>query len=236
MNEGKTKGRGRALAVGAVLTISGLALGLLLSVVTVILLELASLGLESDPGILTLLVAGQLGFLFVAYLYLRRSVVSVNLSFDLDADDVKLALKGVVAALVIATVGMGTMALLGIMPESAIEDQAASLGFLVAFAVISTFLVAPIEEYLFRGAVQGRLRLSFGPWGAIIGSSAFFASVHVFNFVGPPITVIAGTLMIGLLGMVEGYLYERTGKLWVPIIAHAAYNLILIVVSIISIL
>lgn len=52
-------------------------------------------------------------------------------------------------------------------------------------AVVLGAVVAPIEELLFRGAIQGRLRRAFGPTGAIVGASARFACVHVLNFTGP---------------------------------------------------
>jgi membrane protease YdiL (CAAX protease family) len=52
-------------------------------------------------------------------------------------------------------------------------------------------------------------------WAAVLTSSAIFAAVHVEPAFLAPLFVLA-------LGL--GYVYERTGNLWVTITAHAIFN------------
>jgi membrane protease YdiL (CAAX protease family) len=102
-------------------------------------------------------------------------------------------------------------------------------------------VVAPIaEEVFFRGIVQTTLiQFSWGllipqlmrpaaaysiprdyrpsplhRWGAIVITSAAFASLHQWD--QAPI--------IFVLSLVLGYVYERTGNLWAPIVLHVAFN------------
>lgn len=102
---------------------------------------------------------------------------------------------------------------------------------LLWLAVLSILVVAPAEEYLFRGVVQGRLRNSFGPAGAILAASLLFGSLHFGNWVGSPGTLVGWGLLIAAVGVVMGVLYELTGNLAVPIVAHGAYNFVLFTVG-----
>jgi membrane protease YdiL (CAAX protease family) len=52
-------------------------------------------------------------------------------------------------------------------------------------------------------------------WAAVLTSSAIFAAIHVEPAFLAPIFVLA-------LGL--GYVYERTGNLWITITAHALFN------------
>jgi len=96
---------------------------------------------------------------------------------------------------------------------------------------LSIVLVAPAEEFLFRGVIQGRLRRSLGPVGAVVGSSLLFGSLHLGNYTGETAAVVAGAVLIACVGTVFGTLYERTQNLVVPIVAHGVYNTILMVLS-----
>jgi hypothetical protein len=52
-------------------------------------------------------------------------------------------------------------------------------------------------------------------WAAVATSSAIFAAIHMEPAFLAPLFVLA-------LGL--GYVYERTGNLWVTITAHALFN------------
>ena len=88
----------------------------------------------------------------------------------------------------------------------------------VGWVLFLLTVVVPIgEETFFRGFVYGGLRTR---WGAVAGtlvSAAFFSAVHA--------QVVHG-LPIFLLGVVLALLYERTGSLLPPMIAHAVNNVI----------
>jgi membrane protease YdiL (CAAX protease family) len=78
-----------------------------------------------------------------------------------------------------------------------------------------TVVVAPIlEEVIFRGFVMATLIRRVGPVLGIIGSAAFFGILHGWPACVP----------IFAVGLLFGYLYWRTGSLWVSIGCHAAFN------------
>ncbi len=101
-------------------------------------------------------------------------------------------------------------------------------------AIFSAVVIAPVfEELLFRGHIQTLLRRTFTErreadgrvfthdtpgriWLGIIFASIAFMSVHP-TWSYPPIFFLAICL---------GYIYERTGSLWAPIVVHALFNAI----------
>jgi membrane protease YdiL (CAAX protease family) len=101
----------------------------------------------------------------------------------------------------------------------------------LGLAALSIVLVAPAEELLFRGAIQGRLRRAFGPVPAVGGTSVLFGSVHLVNFTGSVVGALVGAGIVGVGGAVFGTVYERTGNLLVPIGVHGAYNTVLLVAA-----
>lgn len=110
-------------------------------------------------------------------------------------------------------------------PVTAVGTGADDPAFVLLVLVAVSFLVvAPVEELLFRGVIQGRLREERGPWLAVVIASALFALMHLPGLTGS----ISGRLVV-LLGLfavsvVFGWLYERTGNLLVPWAVHGLYN------------
>ncbi len=87
-----------------------------------------------------------------------------------------------------------------------------------ALAILSATVLAPlVEETFFRGHVQTGLRsLIQNKTVAIVMTSILFAAMHEW-WMRPPIFVLSLCL---------GWLYERTGNLWMPIGLHVAFNAI----------
>jgi membrane protease YdiL (CAAX protease family) len=98
------------------------------------------------------------------------------------------------------------------------EDPAS---WLLAIAVVT--LTPVTEEILWRGAVQQALKSAGLPRAiALVAASTLFALVH-WNAV--PSEARAGALpALLMLGLLFGWLLERTGRLLAPITAHAAFN------------
>ena len=198
-------------------------------------LLLGLLFLEVSMGttrmLIYLLAAGQFGLLLFGVAYVRRRDVTVLMELP-DGTDLRYAVGGTVAALALATAISYGLGVLDLMPGSVLEEQAAvEPAFLIALGALSIVVVAPAEELLFRGIIQGRLRETFGPAGAITGASLLFGALHLANYVGPPAQVFSGVFLITVTGAVLGYVYEKTGNLAVPIAAHAAYNVVFSVVT-----
>jgi len=79
------------------------------------------------------------------------------------------------------------------------------------------FISAMGEELLFRGAIQ--------PLLGVFATSLVFGLLHI----GPDRRISAWTLWTVVAGIVLGLLYENTGSLIGPIIAHFAVNAISLV-------
>jgi len=118
--------------------------------------------------------------------------------------------------------------------ESAVGAATDPVFYLVLFAV-STFVAVPMEELFFRGVVQRHLEERVHPAVAIGVASLFFTYVHAGG------TVEAGSQLVALgmffsFGVVLGVGYYRTENLFVPIIGHALYNGIQVLLRTIEVL
>lgn len=101
------------------------------------------------------------------------------------------------------------------------EGQKSPVLFLYMIPVTIIF-VAPAEEFLFRGVVQGLFRRTYGPIVAVLAASAMFGIVHWIALSGGgKLTYIA---VAAVLGLVLGAVYEYTENLVVPIGIHALWN------------
>lgn len=72
--------------------------------------------------------------------------------------------------------------------------------------------------------IQGRLRESFGPAGAILGASVLFGSIHLVAVVGTIGESLVSVALITTVSLVLGYVYERTRNVVVPALVHGCYN------------
>lgn len=83
-------------------------------------------------------------------------------------------------------------------------------------ALLVAAVVAPVaEELFFRGFLYAGLRDCWGLPAGVAISSILFGVVHLTPGVMVPIT---------LMGALLAWLYEATDSLWPPIVLHAAYN------------
>ncbi|MDS0299866.1 CPBP family intramembrane metalloprotease [Halogeometricum sp. S1BR25-6] len=87
---------------------------------------------------------------------------------------------------------------------------------------VTLLLVAPTEELVFRGVVQGQFRREYGVTFAVAASSAVFAAIHFTSFTGEGALVTLGVVLV--LGAVLGAIYEKSESLLVPVVAHGLYN------------
>ncbi|MBR5252872.1 MAG: CPBP family intramembrane metalloprotease [Clostridia bacterium] len=87
---------------------------------------------------------------------------------------------------------------------------------ITAVYVVSLLLIHPIvEEYIFRGMFYGELR-KINPIFGIIATSIMFAIIH---------DSIDGMIYALVAGIFLGLTTEKTGRHWVPVLAHMLLNL-----------
>lgn len=96
-------------------------------------------------------------------------------------------------------------------------------GFIIAWAGLG-------EELYFRGYVQGVLRRHHSARYAITAATLLFAVRHYMQMLLllPTYPVFAATAWCVVaipLGLVVGYIYEKTNSLWVPVMIHYLFNL-----------
>jgi uncharacterized protein len=97
--------------------------------------------------------------------------------------------------------------------QAALEAMVSNQGLAILFGCIA----APfLEEMLFRGIILRSFLLQYSRTASILGSATLFGIAHlnIYQFV---------TAFI--VGIVAGWLYERTRSLWPCILLHASYNI-----------
>lgn len=84
-------------------------------------------------------------------------------------------------------------------------------------------LVGPAEEVLFRGIIQRSLRDVIGRWPAILVAGGLFGFLHI-DLAATAFGDILWLVALSVLGVILGWLYERTENLVVPALAHGSFN------------
>jgi uncharacterized protein len=94
-----------------------------------------------------------------------------------------------------------------------------------AYTVLSLSIIANAagEELMFRGYIFQRGIEIFGSTTATLLGAVLFALAHLFN---PYLSWLA-VINIFLAGIFFSLCYLRTGSLWLPMAAHATWNLLL---------
>lgn len=100
------------------------------------------------------------------------------------------------------------------------ENPSGIFGFLLTF-IATAIVPALVEEFACRGIVLGLLK-KYGEGFAIITSSIVFGIMHG-NFEQIPFAV--------LVGLILGYIYVKTGSIWISVAVHGINNAISVIFS-----
>jgi uncharacterized protein len=145
---------------------------------------------------------------------------------------------GVVASIVARVAGAAAAAaLILLLPDESYGEGTSLLDqsrpSVLAMIVVGLFVVvgAPFfEELFFRGLVQGVLRSRYGARVAVVVQAVAFGAVHYQ--VGMTAQTFAVTfVVIAIAGLVLGVLRWHTNRLGPGMLAHAAFNLVAVVVT-----
>lgn len=240
---GNRRGRTLFVAIGllAAATLVGVA------IVEGFALLQSALGFD-DSFVLTFLVGGGLAtlwFVVLGYGYARARPVQIHYALRWPTlRDLGWVLGGlvvvVVASLAIDLLGavLGAEAPTTISAAAAIENPVLVYSI---FLVGNLVFIAPAEEFLFRGVIQGRLRESFGPVLAISVTSVGFGLGHLMSYwFGGSDLLSLGVWMailgITVSGAILGAFYERTRSLLLVSLLHGLVNTIGIGIALASML
>ncbi|MBQ9836159.1 MAG: CPBP family intramembrane metalloprotease [Akkermansia sp.] len=82
--------------------------------------------------------------------------------------------------------------------------------------IISAVIIAPIcEECCFRGFLYNVLKRYSGAFAATLATGLVFSAVH---------TALLQFIPLAVFGWVMCYVYERTRRIWIPIVIHMIFN------------
>ena len=182
--------------------------------------------------VLSTLASGA-GTLSVVALYLRYSDRDVSF-LDLHVPDLRgfgyaivgtLAILGGNLAIGLAFQQVGIKTAQHTIVRTAETDPI----ILLALVPLSYLVIAPGEELLFRNVVQKSLRETFSPVAGVVIASAIFAAVHLPAYSSPGQSLVATLdtlVIIFVLALVLGTVYERTGNVVVSMLVHGTFNAI----------
>lgn len=163
---------------------------------------------------------------FLIVLYLLRSEFSERKHVSKSPRSVAIfwAIIGVFLAMFAQSVAANIeMYIFDIKPGSENTKSIIELLKLSPILIIVVSVIGPIlEEIIFRKIIFGTLYQKYNFWIAAIISSVIFALVHM-----EPEHV----LLYSAVGLTFAYLYIKTKRILVPIIAHVSMNTFVIVVQ-----
>ena len=179
----------------------------------------------ADVGVQLGFAVVAAGYLFVAdewsrYLKFRRPTVRDTAWI--------LALPGISAAL---SVGLTTvLPVFGITVPTHTHSSVGTAELLLqrpmlwAVVIPALYLfAAPIEEILYRGIIQGRLRPHLGTAGVILTSGVAFGLMHTLTYLFASGPLVYTIVSITAFGCVWAFVYERTENLAVTAVSHAMF-------------
>ncbi|OFW60260.1 MAG: hypothetical protein A2W01_09015, partial [Candidatus Solincola sediminis] len=99
-------------------------------------------------------------------------------------------------------------------------------GFALFLALLGVVVLAPVfEEVFFRGLFYSALRRRLGVALGVLVSAIVFGVLHF-----EPLSMLS----LIMVGAILAFLYERTDSLFAPMLAHALYNGVVILIAILS--
>ena len=168
-------------------------------------------------GALSGLVANAAGTLICLLLYallVRGGEARRPSELGLGAAPAELVTGLVIGTAMFAAV-MGLMALFGLYDF--VWKGAAPVWEALGITVQS----GVVEEVLTRAIILRLVWRAFGPWAAFAVSAALFGALHLAN---PNATPFAALCIAVEAGIMLGAFYALTGRIWVSIGVHAAWN------------
>ena len=207
-------------------------------------------GLQLGVAFVVGTVIGQLlGFMGLSLLYLRRRGLGWDrLKQYLGIRRPTLKEVGLIFGVwIVMIVGMGIVGgigqvlldVLGAGSDTTPEQESTQIfadnpELLPLGIAMMLLVVGPCEEILFRGIIQGRLRERFSALPAIGFTAVFFASIHVFGFIGSAQAIVLGISVLVVGGLAFGAVYEYTQNLVVVSLLHGFHNSMILVFIYIS--
>lgn len=185
--------------------------------------------LVTDPFFMILLSLGEVTFFLIPFAIVKRLKVGRE-KLGLFSGGIRNLSKDVILGLVVGVVLAPLILLLDLYELLATgagppptPPTPADLFWMGMLCLSVILIIAPAEEVLFRGFIQNSLDAHYGRIGGLLVSSIIFGLAHLNPFIGVFQTI--GSIFIGLLFQWRGR------RLASPIVAHATYDCLLIILD-----
>jgi len=180
------------------------------------LIRLINVSMPISDAPLMLFIVVYIPLLVPVYLVIRhQGLTDVKLGIIYERPFVYIPLAVVIGVLL----GAGEHLLIG----SGYQISGLSDPFIMVFASIVLFYVGLIEELIFRSLIQTRLEGMFGMTPGLLAASLLFGVMHsVYGEITEIIYIFA-------VGIVLGYMFQRTRSLPLVATAHGIANIMLFV-------
>lgn len=228
----------RCSRAAAVRWLSALALAAGAFVAATLLARLAIAGLEAVVGLtpgpdtagllVSVLTFQGLGVSVVVVAFLRGSgrLSDWRSYLRLERLTMTTVFHGtVVAFAAVVVLGLGTLlaSLVGTAPAESTGGERTNPAYFAVLFLVSTFVAAPMEEVFFRGFIQRHLADRINAAVGIAVASLLFMLIHTGVLSGDGARLATLGIFVGL-GVVLGLGYHYTENLFVPVIGHALFN------------
>lgn len=160
---------------------------------------------------------------YIVHVKCHQSITALGLSLVNVSNNIKQGIKKYLLTLPLIILAGFVINLIsnyyGINPEMQdvvkwiLEEK--SLFILMSLVFFGIIIAPLIEEIIFRGFLQSALKNYFGRRYAILISASLFAAVHMDIF---------AFFQILILGILLGYLYEKTQTLAASVVVHIIHN------------
>lgn len=157
-----------------------------------------------------------LGMLVGGYVLLIRLVEKRNVAELSTVEIGRESALGLAASFGMMSGVIGVLWLLGAYSAG---DPAFTATLVKSFVWL--FVLALLEEVLFRGIAYRIIERNLGTVVALVLSATIFGGMHITNENATVISVLSAALG----GLVVGLFYTITGRLWLPIFFHFGWNL-----------
>ncbi len=196
------------------------------AIIGIPILMLMGMDEKQIPGIWTLF-SFSIGFIIILLL-LRQDMTDRHLTRDRStrSQAILWGITGIFMAFAAQYVAvLIEISVFGIEPGSENTEMIVELAKATPLLILVVAVIGPIlEEIIFRMIIFGSLYKRFNFWIAAIVSSVIFAAVHLdFEHL----------LVYTFMGVVFAFLYVKTKRIIVPIIAHVALNSFVMIVQVV---
>ncbi len=180
------------------------------------LLRLINVSMPVSEASLLLFIVVYIPLLMPVYLLIRhQGLTDVKLGIIYE----RILLYIPMAVVIGVLLGIGEHLLIG----SGYQIAGLSDPFIMVFASVVLFYVGLIEELIFRSLIQTRLEGLFGMTPGLLAASLLFGVMHsVYGEITEIIYIFA-------VGIVLGYMFQRTRSLPMVATAHGIANIMLFV-------